>query len=99
MTKTITIQSKRNFLRGTHADIVLGRYTYCPASSAAKVFTKAVAIFNDGLDPELALEIIIKYTDQEDAKIKLKGKKQSIVTFVNRVFAETELLDNFDVKC
>lgn len=99
MTKTITIQSKRIFLYDTKEQIALGRYKYCPASSAVKVFTKAVTIFNDGLNPELALEITIKYTDQEDAEIKLKGKRQSIVTFVNRVFAETELLDNFDVKC
>ena len=99
MTKTITIQSKRIFLYDTKEQIAFGRYKYCPASSAVKVFTKAVAMFNDGLDQELALEIVIKYTDQEDAKIKLKGKKQSIITFVNRVFAETELLDNFDVKC
>jgi hypothetical protein len=58
-----------------------------------------MAMFNDGLNPELAIALIVKYTDQEDAKIKLKGKKQSIVTFINRVFAETELLDNFDIKC
>lgn len=98
MTKTITIQSKRIFLYDTKEQIALGRYKYCPASSAVKVFTKAVAMFNDGLNPELTLALIVKYTDQEDAKIKLKGKKQSIVTFVNRVFAETELLDNFDIR-
>lgn len=99
MTKTIQIQSKRNFLYDTAEQIVFGRYTYCPASFAVQVFMKAVAMFNDGLNPELTLVLIIKYTKQENAKIKLKGKKQSIVAFINSVFAETELLDNFDVKC
>lgn len=99
MTKTIKIQSKRIFLHDTTEQIVLGRYKYCPASSAVKVFTQAVAIFNHDLDPEFALGVIIKYTDQEDAKIKLKGKRQSITTFVNRVFAETDLLDHFDIRC
>lgn len=75
MTKTIIIQSKRIFLYDTPEQIAFGRYKYCPASSAVKVFTQAVAMFNDGLNPELAIALIVKHTDQENAKIKVERQK------------------------
>jgi len=98
MTKTIKIQSKRIFLYDTPEQILSSRYKYCPASSAVTVFTKAAFMFNDGINTELAVRIVVKYTDAERAKIKLSGKKDSVNIFINRVFAETELLDNFDIR-
>ena len=98
MTKTIKIQSKRHFCHDTPRDIAFGTYAYCPASSAVTAFTKAAFMFNDGLDSNLTIRVVVKYTDAEQAKIKLKGKRDSINTCLNRLIAETKLLQNFDIR-
>lgn len=98
MTKTIKIQSKKEFLYDTPEHRVLGTYAYLPASSAVKVFTKAASMFNDGRNQNLMVSVIVKYTDDQQAKIKLKGERDSVHTFLNRLIAETELLEKFDIR-
>ena len=98
MTKTIKIQSKKEFLYDTPEHCIFGTYAYCPASSAVKVFTEAALMFNDGRNPSLTVGVIVKYTDAEQAKIKLKGKRDSVHAFLNRLITETELLAKFDIR-
>ena len=98
MTKTIKIQSKREFLYDTPEHHIFGTYAYISASSAVKLFTEAALMFNDGRNQNLKVDVIVKYTDAEQAKIKLKGERDSVLTFLNRVIAETELFEKFDIR-
>ena len=98
MTKTITMKSKREFLHDTNRDILIGRYKCVPASSGVSVFTKAVAMFNDGIDEKDHIVLTIKYAEQELAKVKLKGRKDAINTFINRLIVETDIMEYFDMK-
>jgi len=98
MTKTIKITSKREFLYNKPVEILNGRYQYLPASRAVKVITAAALEFN-AQNSTSAVDVSTKATEDEKAKVKLKGKKQIIEHFLNRLFAETELLYHFDIKC
>ncbi len=98
MTKTIKIQSKREFLYDTPEHHIFGTYAYLSVSSAVKLFTEAAFMFNDGRNQHLMVDVIVKYTDAEQAKIKLKGERDSVRTFLNRVIAETELFEKFDIR-
>lgn len=97
MTKTIKIKSKRIFLYDSAADIWNERYKYVPASNAVKVITAAALEFNTKMSD--IIQVITKATDDEKAKVKLIGDGESINIFLNRLFAETKLLDHFDIKC
>ena len=98
MTKTVEIISKREFLYNTPEEILCGRYQYLPASKAVKVITTAALQFNTQSSTE-TVNVSTKATEDEKAKVKLKGKKQTIENFLNRLLAETELLYHFDIKC
>lgn len=98
MTKTVKLTSKKQFIHNTPRDIVFGTYAYCPASSAITVFTKAADMFNSGKEQKLIIKTAVKYTNAEEAKIKISGKRISIETFINRLIAETDLLKNFDIR-
>lgn len=98
MTKTVKIKSRKTYLFDTPADIILETYEYCPAAQAVAIFTKAASIYNNGKAPELIIRIVVKHTDKTQAKIKLKGERNSIYSFINRLIAETILLDKFDIK-
>lgn len=98
MTKTVKIISRREFLYDKPEEILSGRYRYLPASKAVKVITAAAIEFNAQNSTE-AIDVNTKATEDEKARVKLKGKKQTIDRFLNRLFAETELLDHFDIKC
>ena len=97
MTKTIKITSKREFLYNNFDDIWSERYKYVPASMAVKGITAAVIEFNTEMST--IINISIKATKSEKAKVKLTGDRESIDIFLNRLFAETVLLDPFDIKC
>jgi hypothetical protein len=98
MTRTVKITSKREFLYNTPEEVVRGRYQYLPASKAVKVITAAALEFNAQNSTE-TVNVSTKATEDEKAKVKLKGKKQAIEHFLNRLLAETELLYHFDIKC
>ncbi len=98
MIKIIKIQSKKDYLSDTKENILFGVYSYKPASVAVKAFTMAVRNFNERVDPKLMIQIAIKYTDEEYAKIKLIGKKESIHAFINDLIVDTSILEFFDVR-
>jgi hypothetical protein len=98
MTKTIKIKSKREFLSRTPEEIIFGAYKFSPASNAATVFAKAANMYNDSHASDFAVKVIIKHTDEMQAKIKISGAKDSVLDFINRVITETDLLKHFDIK-
>jgi len=98
MTKTICIKSKREFLSRTPEEIIFGAYKFSPASNAATVFAKAATMYNSSRDQDFAVKVIIKRTDEMDAKIKVSGDKLSVQDFINRVITETDLFKHFDIK-
>ncbi len=97
MTKTIKIKSKREFLYDNADDVWFDRYKYLPASNAVKVITAAALEFNTEMSA--IIKVITKATDDEKAKVKLTGDRESINIFLNRLFADTKLLDHFNIKC
>lgn len=98
MTKTIVITSKKNYLHDTLENIALGTYEYIPASYAVTGFTSAVIQFNSGCDSKQTVNLVVKEVDREFADIRIKGKKDSIYLFLNRVIAETDILEKFNIK-
>ena len=98
MAKTIKIKSKREFLSRTPEEIIFGAYKFVPASNAATVFAKTANMYNNSHVYDFAVKVIIKRTDEMDAKIKVSGDKLSVQDFINRVITETDLLKYFDIK-
>lgn len=98
MTKTIIITSKKNYLNDTIDNIMLGAYEYIPASYAVTGCISAVIQFNSGRDSKQIVNLVVKEVDREFADIKIKGKKDSIYSFLNRVIAETDILEKFNIK-
>lgn len=98
MTKTIIITSKKNYLNDTYSNIILGAYEYIPVSYAVTGFTSAVIQFNNGRDSKQTVNLVVKEVDREFADIRLKGKKDSIYSFLNQVVAETDVLEKFNIK-
>ena len=98
MKKTIIITSKKNYLNDSYKNIVLGTYEYIPASNAVKGFTRAVVQFNDGRDLKQTVNLIVKEVDREFANIRLEGKKDSIYSFLNKIIADTDVLEKFNIE-
>lgn len=98
MTKIVKIKSKKSYLYDTPEHIMLCTYAYKPASVAVQAFTTAVLQFNENVDQKLAIKIVPKWSDAEQATIKLIGKSKSIDTFINRLIAETCILQYFDIR-
>jgi hypothetical protein len=67
-----------------------------PASNAVKVITAAALEFNT--EKSATIKVITKATEDEKAKVKLTGDIGSIDIFLNRLFAETELLNYFNIR-
>lgn len=98
MTKTIEVYSKKNYLHDKPEYILFGTYAYCPASVAVKALSAGVLKLNEQVDENLAIKIIVKRTDDEYAKVKLKGARKSIDMFMTALIAKSDLLQKFDMK-
>ena len=97
MTKTLIIRSRREYQLDTPKQAIEGAYTYYVASHAVQLLIKAATIYNKTIKPKQLIMPNVKYTEQEKAKVKLKGDKLHIECIINCFLADANIAKYYDV--
>jgi hypothetical protein len=98
----LKLESHREY--GTsYEDVVLGRFSYVPASTAIK---KIISILNDYNMAVIESEHQEKYsikvksssTENYRGTITFSGPRKVVTAFINKLLADSDLLSHFDVQ-
>ena len=87
----------------SYEDVILGRFSYVPASTAIK---KIISILNDynkaviesGHQEKHSIKVKSSNTEDYKGTIILSGQRKVITSFINKLLADSDLLSHFDVQ-
>lgn len=87
----------------SYEDIILGRFSYVPASTAIKQIINNLndynrAVIESGHQEKYIIKVKSSSTEDYRGTITFSGPRKVVTSFVNKLLADSNLLTHFDVQ-